>query len=144
MQALKAGRDEVNVAELIHLAGPRFPWIDERTPMTIVKGLMSFTPDSQPLCGRMPDFEGLYHCCGMSGRGIVQSPTVGVIMAELIVEGTSRYDVASVTADRYFDDPDYRERPAIEERCRQMYARIYGGVEKAEPKESVPRETETR
>jgi len=138
MQALKAGRDEVNVAELIYLAGQRFPWINERTPMTMVKGLMSFTPDSQPLCGPMPDFEGLYHCCGMSGRGIVQSPTVGVIMAELIVEGTSRYDVASVTADRFFDDPGFRERPAIEERCRQMYARIYGGLEKAEPASQQP------
>ena len=144
MQALKAGRDEENVAELIYLAGQRFPWINERTPMTIVKGLMSFTPDSQPLCGPMPDFEGLYHCCGMSGRGIVQSPTVGVIMAELIVEGTTRYDVASVTADRFFDDPGLRERSAIEAQCRQMYARIYGGLEQAEPTSIEPRETETR
>jgi hypothetical protein len=71
----------------------------------------------------------------------VQSPTVGVIMAELIVAGTSRYDVASLTADRFFDDPGCRERPAIEEQCRQMYARIYGGIEKAEPTKIVPKET---
>lgn len=77
---------------------------------------MSVTPDSPPLCGTMPDFEGLCHCCGMSGRGNVQSTTVGVTMAELIVEGASRNGVASVTAERFFDDPDFRERLAIEER----------------------------
>jgi len=31
-----------------------------------------------------------------------------------------------------------------EERCPQMYARIYGGLEKPEPPSIVPRETETR
>ena len=132
MQALKAQRDEINVAQLIHLAGERFPWINPRTPMTVVKGLMSFTPDSQPLCGPLPNLEGLYHCCGMSGRGIVQSPTLGVIMAELITEGATSHQAASITADRFFHDAHLQARPHIEAECRGMYARIYGGIEKPE------------
>jgi 4-methylaminobutanoate oxidase (formaldehyde-forming) len=79
MSAMKAARDDLNVAMLIQATQQRFPWINERTPMTITKGIMTFTPDGKPFCGKMPAIEGLYHCAGFSGHGIVQSPTIGLI-----------------------------------------------------------------
>ena len=129
MSAMKAERDSINVAMLIHCAHQRFPWIDERTPMTITTGIMTFTPDSKPFCGTMPDINGLYHCAGFSGHGIVQSPTAGRIMAELIVDGKSSYDIDSMVADRFFDLDGFQTRPDIKEKCRTMYGSYYGSVE---------------
>jgi 4-methylaminobutanoate oxidase (formaldehyde-forming) len=133
MSRMKAARDSIQVARLIDAAHQRFPWIDERTPMTVTTGIMTFTPDARPFCGKMPDIDGLYHCSGFSGHGIVQSPAIGLIMAELILEGRSRYDVKSIEADRYFDMPGYIERPDIEARCIAMAGNYYGKIERPMP-----------
>ena len=129
MSAMKAQRDNFNVAILIHSANQRYPWITEKTPMTITHGIMTFTPDGKPFCGALPQVEGVFHCAGFSGHGIVQSPTIGVIMAELILDGKSSYDIDSIYADRFFDMPGYLERPEIKEKCYNMYASYYGRVE---------------
>ena len=133
MSRMKAARDSIQVAQLIEAANHRFPWIDERTPMTITTGIMTFTPDARPFCGKMPDIEGLYHCSGFSGHGIVQSPAIGLIMSELILDGKSSYDVSSIEADRYFDMPGYLERDDIEAKCVSMAGNYYGKVERATP-----------
>jgi hypothetical protein len=81
----------------------------------------------------MPDIDGLYHCSGFSGHGIVQSPAIGLIMSELILDGGSSYDVSSIEADRYFDIPGYFEREEIEAKCVSMAGNYYGKVERATP-----------
>jgi hypothetical protein len=63
----------------------------------------------------------------------VQSPTIGVIMSQLILDGQSAYDCESIEADRYFDVPGYRSRPEIELRCWEMAGNYYGKVERAAP-----------
>ena len=88
--------------------------------MSITTGIMTFTPDGRPFCGKMPNLEGLFHCAGFSGHGIVQSPTIGVVMAELILDGKSTYDVSSIDADRYFDLPSLQKRSDIESKCGEM------------------------
>jgi 4-methylaminobutanoate oxidase (formaldehyde-forming) len=133
MSRMKAARDSIQVARLIEAANARFPWIDERTPMTITTGIMTFTPDARPFCGKMPDIEGLYHASGFSGHGIVQSPAIGLIMSELILDGKSSYDVSSIEADRYFDMPGYLDRDDIEAKCVNMAGNYYGKVERAAP-----------
>jgi glycine/D-amino acid oxidase-like deaminating enzyme len=133
MSRMKAARDSIQVARLIDAAHQRFPWIDERTPMTITTGIMTFTPDARPFCGKMPDIEGLYHCSGFSGHGIVQSPVIGLIMSQLILDGRSTYDVSSIEADRFFDLPGYIERTDIEAKCVDMAGNYYGKVERATP-----------
>ena len=97
--------------------------------MTITTGIMTFTPNGLPFCGKMPQLEGLYHCTGFSGHGIVQSPSIGVIMADLILTGRTKYDLGAVEADRYFDLPGYQSRAEIKAKCYQMYASYYGRVE---------------
>jgi 4-methylaminobutanoate oxidase (formaldehyde-forming) len=131
MSRMKAARDSIQVAQLLEAAHHRFPWINERTAMTITTGIMTFTPDARPLCGAMPDIEGLYHCSGFSGHGIVQSPVVGLIMSQLILDGRSTYDVASIEADRYFDMPGYTDRGEIEARCVEMAGNYYGKIERS-------------
>ncbi|MEX0613494.1 MAG: FAD-dependent oxidoreductase, partial [Pirellulales bacterium] len=132
MSRMKAARDSIQVARLIDAAHQRFPWITERTPMTITTGIMTFTPDARPFCGKMPDIEGLFHCAGFSGHGIVQSPAIGLIMSQLILDGTSSYDVTSIEADRYFDMPGFLDRADIEAKCVSMAGNYYGKIERPE------------
>lgn len=133
MSAMKASQASIHVALLLDAASRRFPWINERTPMSITTGIMTFTPDGRPFCGKLPGVEGLYHCSGFSGHGIVQSPAIGVIMAELILDGQSSYDIASIEADRYFDAPGYQDRTEIEQKCHDMAAGYYGRIERPAP-----------
>jgi len=90
---------------------------------------MTFTPDGRPFCGQLPGHEGLYHCTGFSGHGIVQSPVIGVIMSELILDGKSSYDIESIEADRYWEVPGFQDRVEIKERCYKMQGSYYGRVE---------------
>ena len=129
MSAMKARLDDIHVATLIYAAQQRFPWINERIPLTITTGIMTFTPDGKPFCGKTPDIDGLYHCAGYCGHGIVQSPTIGVIMADLIRSGQTDYDIAAIEADRYLDIPGFQERAEIKAKCYQMHAGYYGHVE---------------
>ncbi|MGI9430032.1 MAG: NAD(P)/FAD-dependent oxidoreductase [Bythopirellula sp.] len=130
MSSMKAARDSINVAMLLDAAQRRFPWITERTPMNVTTGIMTFTPDGKPFCGQLPNVEGLYHCAGFSGHGIVQSPTIGLIMSELILDGQSSYDVAAIEADRYYESPGYQQRSEIKAKCYDMAGNYYGKVER--------------
>ena len=129
MSAMKVRRDDINLALLIHAAQQRFPWLNERTPMHITTGIMTFTPDGLPFCGQLPDHEGLYYCTGFSGHGIVQSPAIGLIMSELILDGKSTYDIDSIEADRYWDIPGFLDREEIQQRCYTMQGSYYGRIE---------------
>jgi len=92
----------------------------------VTHGIMTFTPNGSPLCGELPGVEGLFHCAGFCGHGIVRSPVIGAIMADLILEGRERYDLEQLRADRYFDLPELRSREAIEAHGREAYAGHYG------------------
>ena len=72
---------------------------------------------------------------------IVQSPVIGLIMSELILDGKSSYDVKSIEADRYFDMPGYVDRDDIEARCVSMAGNYYGKVERPESVALSLRET---
>ena len=102
MSSLTVRADDLHVALLIDATKRRFPWIDERTPMTITRGIMTFSPDGKPFCGQRPDFDGLFHCSGFCGHGIVQSPAIGVIMADLVLDGSTGYDMEALQDDRDF------------------------------------------
>ncbi|HIG30948.1 MAG TPA: FAD-binding oxidoreductase [Verrucomicrobiales bacterium] len=132
MSLMKVARDDFNAALLIHAAQQRFPWINERTPMTLTTGIMTFTPDGKPFCGKMDNLEGLFHCTGFSGHGIVQSPVVGVIMADLILDGSTKYDIEAMEADRYYELPGFQTRSEIKSKCAAMYGSYYGRVERPE------------
>ncbi len=128
MASMRPRRDDLTVATLIDAASRRFPFIGPQTPMTITQGIMTFTPDGRPFCGPDAEIEGLFHASGFCGHGIVQSPTIGRIMAEWIVDGRPTYDVSEIEADRYADVPELADRATVKARCRRTYADYYGKV----------------
>lgn len=128
MSQMRAARNDIHVATLLDAARRRFPFINERSPMAITRGIMTFTPDGRPFCGQMPDIEGLYHCSGFCGHGIVQSPTIGKIMAQLIVDGSSTYDISEIEADRLHEESELLDRATVEKQCHETAAGYYGTV----------------
>ena len=125
MSTMKAARDSINVATLIDSASRRFPFINERTPMSVTHGIMTFTPDGHALCGPATDIQGLFHCTGFCGRGVFQSTCIGVVMAELILENKSRYDVAHLQPNRFSDNPIVADVAEIKAQCYRRYAGHY-------------------
>ena len=50
--------------------------------------------------GGVPEIEGFFLACGFSGHGFMHSPTVGKLMAEIIVGRKSSLDVSRLSANR--------------------------------------------
>jgi len=125
MSEIRIQRDNLNVALLIEAASRRFPFINERTPMSVTTGIMTFTPDGHALCGSVRDVEGLYHCTGFNGRGVFQSTSVGILMADLICQGCSRYQMEHLAADRFSGQPWLDDRESIKTHCRERYVNHY-------------------
>lgn len=128
MSAMQPLRDEADVAALIDVASQRFPFITHNSPMKLTHGIMTFSPDCRPFCGPDRDITGLFHCAGFSGHGIAQSPTMGLIMTQLILDGETEYDVDALAADRYFDQADLQTRDQVQHYCAQAYRDYYGKV----------------
>lgn len=125
MAELVQPRDSLTVATLIDSASRRFPFIDERTPMTVTSGIMTFTPDGHALCGPVREIQGLYHCTGFNGRGVFQSTSIGILIADLLCDGKWGPGVGHLQADRFDDDPGLIRRDDIKARCRERYCGHY-------------------
>ena len=50
-------------------------------------GLYTSTPDMHPIIDRVEGVEGNYVCTGFSGHGVRLAPTVGICVAELVLDG---------------------------------------------------------
>jgi sarcosine oxidase subunit beta len=59
---------------------PRRPWA----------GLYAMSPDHHAILGESPQTPGLFFANGFSGHGVMHSPATGRILADLILEGTTR------------------------------------------------------
>ena len=55
-----------------------------------------------PVIDRVDGIEGLYVCTGFSGHGFKLSPAVGIVMAELILDGAARtVDISPLRISRF-------------------------------------------
>ncbi len=74
-------------------------------------GLQSHTDDGHAILGPT-SVDGFLLACGLSGHGIMQAPSVGVAISDLIVKGeTDVFDLNSLTLDRF--DSDDRIEPEL-------------------------------
>ena len=65
----------------------RIPLMADAEYSTGYAGLYTSTPDSHPVMDRVKGVDGLYVCTGFSGHGFKLSPAVGLLMAELVLDG---------------------------------------------------------
>ena len=67
-------------------------------------GVYTTTPDRQPVIDAVDGVEGLYICTGFSGRGFKLTPAVGIVVAELVLDGAATtVDISSMRMGRFRD-----------------------------------------
>jgi len=86
---------------LIDYAIHRAPILEEAEIQRGWGGLYAITPDDNPIIGPLPAAEGLFCAIGFSGHGFQQSPTVGRILSELILDGETGFDLSPFAHDRF-------------------------------------------
>jgi len=80
----------------------RAPAFGDANVMRGWAGFYEVTPDDNPVLGFVGEIDGLAVAAGFSGHGFMQGPAIGVCMAELIVDGTSRtVDISAFRPSRF-------------------------------------------
>jgi sarcosine oxidase subunit beta len=86
----------------VEAAVHRVPKLAETSIANAWSGVVTFTPDQLPVLGPVKEAAGLYLANGMSGYGVMISPGVGTVLAEMIVRGESKtIDVSGLRYDRF-------------------------------------------
>jgi sarcosine oxidase subunit beta len=86
---------------VIDAAIHRAPILEQAEILRGWGGLYAITPDDNPIIGPLPGAEGLFCAIGFSGHGFQQSPTVGRILSELILDGHTGFDLSPFAHDRF-------------------------------------------
>mmetsp|Transcript_1654 Transcript_1654/g.2582 ORF Transcript_1654/g.2582 Transcript_1654/m.2582 type:complete len:796 (-) Transcript_1654:9975-12362(-) len=108
----------------------RVPKLENHGIAKYFSGPESFTPDGREMIGESPDIANLYLCTGFNSAGIVLSPAVTEILAELVLSdnGTNlKKDIASMDISRYqawMNDADFVKARASETLGRE-YVMVY-------------------
>ena len=76
-----------SLVELIRSAARRVPALEHAGILRGITGVYDMTPDSRPLLGPIPSIPGLYLCVGFCGMGFKISPAIGIVMAEMVLDG---------------------------------------------------------
>jgi sarcosine oxidase subunit beta len=72
----------------------RFPIMEEGAAQGGWAGLYDVTPDWQPVVDKISEVQGFYCAVGFSGSGFKIGPSVGRVMAELVIDGKcTSYDI---------------------------------------------------
>ncbi|HSU13618.1 FAD-binding oxidoreductase [Longimicrobium sp.] len=99
-----AAFDEVWLPEVTRRAHRRFPALRE-VPVDRAAcwaGLYEMSPDKHVLLGRAPGVDNLFLANGSSGHGVMHSPALGHLLAEIILDGAaSTLDVRSLRPSRF-------------------------------------------
>lgn len=93
---------EDSLEEIIERACRRVPKLEGAEVMRGVTGVYDMTPDSRPLLGEVPGVAGLHVCAGFSGMGFKISPAIGLVMSELLLDGSGKtVDISAFRPDRF-------------------------------------------
>ncbi len=80
----------------------RVPRLEEAEIANGVAGLYEISPDHNAILGPVPGVENFICANGFSGHGMQHAPAVGLVIAELLTEGTGRsVDLAPYGFDRF-------------------------------------------
>jgi sarcosine oxidase subunit beta len=94
--------DTEMVNEMIDAAVRRIPVLEKASMQTAWTGIRPLTPDDHPIIGPVPSVDGLILNCGWGGRGIIQAPIAGRLVAEYISNGyTSILDIDPLKIERF-------------------------------------------
>ena len=93
---------EESVESVIERTCQRMPKLQNAEVMPGVTGVYDMTPDSRPLLGEVPGVRALYIAAGFSGMGFKISPAIGLVMAELLLDGAGKtVDISAFRPSRF-------------------------------------------
>jgi glycine/D-amino acid oxidase-like deaminating enzyme len=96
---------DAGLEEMIERTCRRIPKLENAEVMRGVTGVYDMTPDSRPLLGQIPGIMGLYVCAGFSGMGFKISPAIGLVMSELLLDGSGRtLDISAFRPNRFAEN----------------------------------------
>ncbi|MDP7628162.1 MAG: FAD-dependent oxidoreductase [SAR202 cluster bacterium] len=103
-----AGFDETtsNVArdELMRSAISMMPSLGDLRLIRQTACLRPITPDSGPILGKAPGWEGVYLATGAEKKGILISPVIGKGISDLILQGKTEMPIGSFKIERFIQD----------------------------------------
>ena len=83
----------------------RVPTLGEAGIKRVINGPMIWSPDSNVLFGSVPELKNYFCCCGVI-PGFSQSGGMGLLAAEWIIDGETRYDMFAWDLARFGDWAD--------------------------------------
>lgn len=91
-----------SVEDIIERTCRRMPKLQHAEVMRGVTGVYDMTPDSRPLLGEVSGILGLHVAAGFSGMGFKISPAIGLVFAELILDGAGKtVDISAFRPSRF-------------------------------------------
>jgi sarcosine oxidase subunit beta len=73
----------------------------EIDPTASHAGLYEISPDRHAILGPAPECENLWLINGSSGHGVMHSPALGQLLAEMMVDGRTSVDVSALSPMRF-------------------------------------------
>jgi sarcosine oxidase subunit beta len=93
--------DATWLATVMRMTRERVPRVAALPIAETWSGFYEMTPDEHPLLGRAPGSSNLFLATGCSGHGVMHSPAIGQLIAELIVDGKTSIDVSALDPRRF-------------------------------------------
>ncbi len=93
------------IASFAERLAQRYPAMERSHLANSYASLYDVTPDWHHVIDALPGVDGLYLCAGSSGHGFKLAPSVGAMMAQLVLEGKKPEDDINLFAwDRFVSD----------------------------------------
>jgi glycine/D-amino acid oxidase-like deaminating enzyme len=91
-----------SLASLVERVTGRVPALADAGIWRGVTGVYDISPDWRPLIGEIPGTAGLYVAAGFSGMGFKISPAIGLVVSELLLDGSATtVDIRALAPDRF-------------------------------------------
>jgi len=89
-------------AAVFGAAARRVPPLAEAKVMRAYAGIPDLTPDYHGTLGPARQAPGFYVAYGFSGHGFMHAPAIGILMAEVVLDGrASSMDIDALSLDRF-------------------------------------------
>jgi sarcosine oxidase subunit beta len=83
-------------------AARRVPPLADAKVMRAYAGVRDLTPDYHGILGPASEAPGLLVACGFSGHGFMHAPAIGILMAEIVLDGrATSMDIGALSLDRF-------------------------------------------
>lgn len=89
---------------LRQVASVLIPELAGREVLDSWSGLRPMTPDGLPIIGIHPAIPGLFLATGHSKNGILLGPLTAEVIADLVTQGSARYDISAFAPERFGND----------------------------------------